>query len=517
MRLRACCAIPLFLLLGGLVRGGEIHYDPPERTLALSDLVLIATQTGQIDYVQKKAPDGQTVGLFVSDFEVRRVLKGAFAEKRIRVLSNYRWGGGIFYKNITVDLGETVVMFLKHAATPEAGRPNWQVLGVGGSLYAVNPQKMDGAAKEIEDRLRRLQELKEKALAEMTKLDPEALDAAQKLLPGLRKAQSEAQRAPDGILRSLRGADLRALRAVGILAYLDEQPATELRELVSKKAAALPNAEKDAVKAWLRSHWPHVNEPEGINAFANANAALVVRFYGRFPPDAVWMPDLQLKPDPEAARALQFLIYAEDPGYYDLYMKSYAAHWTRRGVKKGEKPEPVFGKMRVPWIKDLVLAWAAPGADERLLEPALIVMNENPGPWTEAWIDAERARKYPKRLHLVAGPAVGLGDANLVAELWKDAARNGGDEEKLCLALDFFRFFHPTTALLACEGWKTAIANARQRGDSGRSAGWVFKGYLSNCRTFLEGTEEEFTSYERAAYWARETFLKKTPTDKKEK
>jgi len=527
-----------------VARGGEIGYDPSERTMARADLIVIATQTGPISSAtepekeKEKAIESPFVvenepwdKLFISDFVVKEVIKGRYEKKTIRVRSSRHDGGGGHFEPFTVEPGQTVVLQL---GTASAGEREWRVLGYLASMYPIEAGKTGEVFRDLKGQLARLMQLRRDALAEMEAFSPESVKKARALLPTLLKAPRAKLPEPDsfGIIReplpSSKGppwdefakADVRVLRALGILSYLVRY-VPEFDAVVETRAAKLAEDEAKIAREWFGVHFRSLKVGEGLDGFARAHPGLIARIFLRFPPSVTGRygyappePGERLmavartdeaeqgpEVETEVSRTLLFLVYAEDPGCYELSMRHAWAYWTREfGGEKGKGVEPVFGRMRLPWVREKILEWLKPEADSHRRKVALTVMNENPGPWVREWIEAERKRADKDKIADLAAPAAGLADAKLVLALWKEAIERGASERSFCWWLRYVRYFDSSLAAFALERWKAAVAGAKTEKDK-RRARRQLSAYLEAYHRHLTGKSKYFESPAEAEKW----------------
>jgi hypothetical protein len=117
---------------------GEIGYDPPETITARADLVVIAKQTGKMPESVRPKDGALIAELFVSDFEVRQVFKGAVKGKTVRVRSNRYYDGGGFRNGFALDKEETAVLQLR---APAPGESEWLILPHCPAKYALKPEE----------------------------------------------------------------------------------------------------------------------------------------------------------------------------------------------------------------------------------------------------------------------------------------------------------------------------------------------------------------------------------------
>lgn len=483
----------------GVARAGEIRYSPYEYTLAGADAIVIGKQTGPIGKMtprQLKAlrdkgaafdlwiPDDAEIP--VSDFEVKRVIKGSCNAKQIRVCSGVHYVGGVRQECFTIQAGETAVL---HLDGPSGTPPEWHILNCTGAMTVIVPKDAAEWETSLKGRLAGLREFRDSALKDMERFAPEAVKEARKLLPVVVKNANTAVHAfciypTDKIAvltgldaepwASLKTADLRVLRALLILAYPDVYLG-EVSAIAGYRAFGASAAEQKIPKAWFVQHFAHLKAPKDVAAFAETDPERVTKFFADFPyfsshRDRV--PAEKQKPDARTARTLELLINGEDPGLYALVMGP-GWYFFRTYRARGSA---AFGKLRMPWIKERILAWAKPDADRRLRKVALLVMHDNPGPWVRAWIEAERRRAEKGVLTDLAAPAAGLDDPDLLIDIWKQVVKEHVSEGRFCWWLRYVWYYHPKLAAFAIQRWKAKIKRAEKTKE--KDPGCAARAYL---------------------------------------
>ncbi|MCZ7646015.1 MAG: hypothetical protein M5U26_12140 [Planctomycetota bacterium] len=343
--------------------------------------------------------------------------------------------------------------------------------------------------------------------------------------------------------------DWSTMRALRILLY-HEQPLKPLGEAFLKRPLlddqepdlrltqpathgegfAETESEREQVRQWMVRHFSHLHADHEVATFARLNPKVVVPFFACFPHDSRYPAEIQLNPegnsgsarpnedggnvlDEEVANTLLLLISSEDPGLSDFVLRPEWGYWTQMfNQKKGETGLEMFGKMRMPWIKDQILSWLKPETDNRYRKIALIVMHENPGDWVKAWIDDRRRAKNPLSYTDLAGPASGLGDVNFMLDLWKETLAIDGSEWNFVWWLRFTRCYDVRLARFALERWEKELVGVTP--DKADEAMGQFEPYLSGFRVFTIGDRPgRFKSFEEAQTWLDEVEGVTTPVE----
>jgi len=412
---------------------------------------------------------------------------------------------------------------------------DWQVVrGNATAIPLENAGQETEIIKQFSDRIAALRVLKAVALAELEEFSPASVKQAKALWPRVLRAECVAEdlvrlvtghgapptggnpgsdpptgathvpegTAPGDPKEVLRKESVMVLRALKVLAYL-EWPVQRLDDAIEKRLGELTEADQRVIMSWFQAHFGRLNAADELAAFAAANLALVARFAVCFPHQSRFH-EVVAKPDEQTAKTLCFLIQAEDPGLYRLFMGPEWAYWGREYNRQpGPKPVPVFGSLRMECLKPQLLQWLQLGGDERRFKAAQVILSDQTAPWVREWLEAARNTWPKEHFAELAAPAAGIGDPDLILSLWKETLEKGGNEWSFLWWLRFTQCFQPSLAEFAIHRWE-AFEREEAGLDEAHRHYTQLEPYLSSYRRHqakASERSEDFKTSSEAAAW----------------